>query len=444
MNKYKTIFQPVIFGLLGLLVLSSCRKDLSSDIPEDYNTVDGWAYYADGDYSSALDAFQLTSERNAQTIEAYIGKGWSYLRLGHIQHSRVEFSVVLNLANENNDDVSMADAYAGLFLIALENRFSAQTDPEQEPTEEDLIDLNNKIIEMGEKVFVYNSDYSTNHDPDLSSDEVHIALAQTYYNVSRYQEALEHAQPVFGNILDQIDAVETVAIELNPWIGSDGELQLFNFSETEELTSVNIPTGHTISVDDIQDLNNSNATVKNELFDYLLNHNVIELNSDYLFTPHEERVYSVTVSHAQPGSASQDYSILSLEKQGVFQVESVQKITLEDVVTWYYVDANNDTTLADGTYEDDGTGDFFSVITEEEIFTDVDGSIWTPVDPDTDTPVDTVGVIPYNYNMINLSSGAEGDEYLVTYKFGSYLVDCTQTINFLGYLELLNSYLSLD
>ncbi len=444
MNRSKTIFQPIVFGLLGLLVLTSCRKDLSSDTPNSYNTVeslisDGWEYYLGGDYELALDAFQLTSERNAQAIEGYIGKGWTYLRLGYAQHSMVEFNVVLNLANESNDNASMADAYAGLFLIALDNRFSAQTDPEQNPTEDDLAALNNQIIEMGEKVFVYDEDYSTSHDPDFTFEEIHVALAQTYFNVSRFQDALEHILPVFNIWV----ITEPTSIEISPWVNTEEVIQGFNLNELDEPVSLNIPSGYTIIVDDIKDINNDNASVKGELFDYLLNHNIVELNSEYSFVSNEERIFAQTVSHAQPGSASRDFVVLNLGKKGVFQIESVQKISVEEVTTWYYVDANNDTTLADGVYEDDGTGYFFSVLSEEEVFTDIESSLWTPVDPDTDAPADTVNGIPYHYNMVNLpSESSDGDEYLISYKYGSYLIDCVQTTDYINYLETLNSFLS--
>jgi hypothetical protein len=193
---------------------------------------------------------------------------------------------------------------------------------------------------------------------------------------------------------------------------------------------------------------NSSLEVESGVFDYLLYHNTINVNPDFIFPSFSETITPQTISHAQPGAPSVDYLVLSTEKSGIFEIESAQKITYEDIDYWYHVDTTVvpwDTTFADGTYEDGEGCFFFSETVEEQVLVTVDSEIWTPVDPITNLPVEITDGATYNYNMIYLPNESnDEDAFVVNYKFASYTAVCKQTEDFLGYLDFLNQKISLS
>ncbi len=461
------------------LIVWSCVDEISDDIPPVYDNdstliVDGWEFYKSGEYDSALTRFQSVNDRNAQATEAYIGKGWSNFRLGYYIPATTEFNVVLNLASEFDDDASMADAYAGLFLIELAIRYELETDPEQDPTEEELVGMMLLALDIGESALTYDPDYSTNHDPDYSYIEIHEALAHSYLYLHRFEEALGHAEAIYGTTLlaDGGISTEEISVELVVALSEEGDRSLTftgGYCSDDSLTwlgqdSCEAHLGvwslheNAVRITDIQDANQDYLSVHSDIKDYLYEDDVINLASDYYYPTLTETVVCYMVSHAQPEQPSQFWYVLYLGNKGLYNIESISELKTEPVLIWWRVDTTGvvwDTTEATGTYSEDDTCCFFySDTTFEQIPYAISGEIWEPLHKTTWLPPDSMDVmlgndtsrVVNNNNWVNLSDeiDTEGGTFSVTYNYGQYNVVYDKVSDFMIYLNYLNSKLGVS
>jgi tetratricopeptide (TPR) repeat protein len=447
--------------LISIIIFWSCSDYENQTIPNDYSTVDllieeGWNDYQNKDYTLAIEKFEDAASRNAQNTEAYIGKGWSQLRLTNYYQAEIEFNMVLNLAAEFDDNESLADGFAGLFIIKNAKRFDVETDPEQNPTEDDILEMMLEILEMGESALQHDSQYTTDHDPEFSSDELHIMLSQSYFYLHRFQESLEHVEFVYGDnvLVNNNFILEDQTETLNPWIDMNSNISTFTFDEFSSLSGIMLQNNNCVKIIDIIDENESFESVIDSLFLYLNEDTNIIFNSNNSTSSITDTLISFKVSHAQPGAPSQDFLLLETTKYGVYEVTSVSKVNILNEINWFRVDTSGvqaDTSLADSVYF---AGDlccyFFSDTTQIEELIDVNSEVWSPLDPVTSLPVLNVNIIEpnditgtYNYNYIHLPyEDAVSEEYIVTYKYGSYTINYQTTDNYIEYLDFLNSLLS--
>ena len=182
--------------LIFPIVFNGCSQD-SDVIPLGFDTVnslleDGWELYIQGQFQDALVKFEGATERDAANIESYIGRGWTNIRLNQFNPAKLELNLVINLSTTVLDSESIADGYAGLYQIAVANRFILETDPSLDPTADEIEIVTKNALYYGENIFNYFSNYSTDHDPDFTAYEIHKSLAQLY--LQRFQNSLEHIE----------------------------------------------------------------------------------------------------------------------------------------------------------------------------------------------------------------------------------------------------------
>ncbi len=464
MKRQNIIKLITIFTVIGL-AFWGCAKEFSDDVPASYDSSlsmldEAWSAYSTGDYESALELFQEVGRRDALSTDAYLGQGWSSLRLEGYIDARTAFGVVLNLATNDGDDVFMADGWAGLFLIELQERYNLETDPEADPTDDDLIDAAEEALVAGETILSYNAAYSTTHDAEFDYLEVHKALAQTYLFLHRYEEALEHTveyleSTVNGLLAGGIFTVESATDILVPYADADGNLQLFALDEEDgTLTSSDLAAG-VITLESLTDLNgDSISDILDDISSYLYEDNLLYFADDYDYPSATESLPVYKVSHAQPGEPASAYFVVQTSNHGIYNISSAIWTTQEDSVTWFIVDTTQmpiDTSLADGTYEPDPCCYFYSDTMTIDVDNDVSGAVWTSLDPSTEVPVDPdatldgpdTSQLAYDYDLIEVADNAVGDTVAVTYSYGKFSLSYQKTDDFVSYLAYLNSKLSV-
>jgi len=467
MKRQNIIRLASFFAVIGL-ALWGCASESSDDVPSAYDSNsgmldEGWdAYRAGGieNFEKALELFQAVGRRDALSTNAYLGQGWSSLRLESYIDARTAFGVVLNLAANEGDNASMADGWAGLFLIELMERYNLETDPDEDPTEGDLITAAEEAVEAGEAVLSYDAAYTTTHDADFDYLEVHKALAQTYLYLHRYEETLEHTASYFEstvtNLLDSGSfTVESAVDTVVPYADKKGNLQVFVLDvDIGTPTTSDLP-GNIVTLETLTDLNGDSTTdILDDIVNYLYEDNLMYFADDYDYPSATETLPVYKVSHAQPGEPAKTYHVVQTSDRGVYNVPSATWTTQEDSVTWYIVDTTQDppdTTVADSVYTPDPCCYFFSDTMTIDVVNDVSGAVWTSLDPITGIPVDPDSTLDgpddsqleYDYNLIEVEDNVVGDTVTVTYSYGKYLLNYKKTDDFVAYLAYLNSKLSV-
>ena len=191
--------QRILALIICYLVVSlvGCGDDtVVIDHSADALIGEGWAEYDAGNYGDAIAKFSgalATNPPNSEAIdcdnmladvEAYDGIAWSQARLGQTSDSIDSFKMAIEKGSANSDvceDEARArlvyflkDTYAGLAGMYL-----VENDYEQ-------------AIASAGSFFSISSDveYSSRHD-DIDEDDVHILLAECYYNTGDYVSAGE-------------------------------------------------------------------------------------------------------------------------------------------------------------------------------------------------------------------------------------------------------------
>lgn len=134
----------VLFAMAIVLAFGGigCGERESDDIPTgpaitvDALVEDGWAAYSDGEYQDAVDYFLQAVNAQANSLEAYIGLGYSFAQVQELGRSRQNLGNVISLSGiltgleEEYIDALRAEAYAGLaatYLAGLEYEDAAES-----------------------------------------------------------------------------------------------------------------------------------------------------------------------------------------------------------------------------------------------------------------------------------------------------------------------------
>ncbi|MCK5683970.1 tetratricopeptide repeat protein, partial [bacterium] len=105
----KCINKLILINLTALVffALPACQKSSSDDIPSSYSSLesfieDGYFYYQDGDYNTAVECFNAALERDVDpelSIRAYRGLGWTYSRIGQPAKAVNNFNFLISAEN---------------------------------------------------------------------------------------------------------------------------------------------------------------------------------------------------------------------------------------------------------------------------------------------------------------------------------------------------------
>ncbi|MFH1277393.1 MAG: hypothetical protein ABIK65_03330 [Candidatus Eisenbacteria bacterium] len=140
----------------------------------------GWALFSAGDYTGAIIEFDEAVAMNGGIGDGHNGRGWSYLRLDSLETALDAFNMAVAKGFVG------ADAQAGRCVIL--NRF----------------DEYRQCVFAGQAVLAIDSRFELEADITVDVRDVRLSMAQSYFALGEYLEAL-----------DQIEAVDS-AILLNP------------------------------------------------------------------------------------------------------------------------------------------------------------------------------------------------------------------------------------
>ncbi len=151
------------------------------DLTADELTQQGWDKFETGDYSEALDNFEKAIEKDNQFTDAHNGAGWASGRLTLLSDGASFFNNCLSL------EPNYTDAIAGLAFIK-----NAQKEYQQ------AINMANNLLSVDDQ-------WVFGHDTDINYRDLHLVLAECYFAILDFQNALNQVQkldPSFGADLD--------------------------------------------------------------------------------------------------------------------------------------------------------------------------------------------------------------------------------------------------
>ena len=182
---------------------------------------EGWAEYEAGNYGDAIVKFAgaLTTDSSDSgvidcdsmltNVEAYDGIGWAKSRLGKTSDSIDNFRLAIEKGSANSEDCEDEDRAYLVYLIkdtyaGLAGMYLVEDDYEE-------------AIASAESFLAISSDveYLSHHD-DVDEDDVHIILAECYYNTGDYDLAREQIDLVgdsdrkedLSSIIEELDRAE--------------------------------------------------------------------------------------------------------------------------------------------------------------------------------------------------------------------------------------------
>jgi tetratricopeptide (TPR) repeat protein len=166
-------------GIAILLALSGCGDDGGGPeiLPVEEQLAAGWARFGEGNYSGAIEKFDEAVRTDPALGDGHNGLGWSYLRLDSLDVALGEFQLAVAKGFVG------ADAEAGRCLIL--NR----------------LDEYRQAIFAGEAVLATDAAFKLEGDVTIDVRDVRLAMAQSYYALGEYVEALEQITTVDAAIL---------------------------------------------------------------------------------------------------------------------------------------------------------------------------------------------------------------------------------------------------
>ncbi len=138
-------------------------------------TMIGWRHFSDGDYANALTAFETAMQGNATYGEAFVGRGWCYIRLENLASALTDFDTGLGFDN------TILVGYAGRALTHLA----------QQSYSEAIADA--RVVIDADSVYQFS--YDTNIDHIL----VRLVLVQAYYATQDYESAQAQCNKIDPN-----------------------------------------------------------------------------------------------------------------------------------------------------------------------------------------------------------------------------------------------------
>jgi len=423
----KTLVLVLVASLT--LFMTSCERPIT-DIPEDHTTVAGeieagWLAYAGGDFDIALEHFTTAALRNAAELGAYNGLAWSYLHLGSYNTALSQFSFVKNLALEQNDTALLADSYAGVALIYENLRYAGELSGEETDLLNEYADAS---IEAANTALEIASDYSTTHDPALDAAVLNDVVANSYFYLHWYGNALTHL--IGGGDLTMADlntvtiSPYTVDFQIYPVLDDETGAMTLEPVTIEWTSAENYVDGAAVtgifSISGLTDANDGAATADINV----MNGTTVHFDESNEFASHTETIETMQISYPLDDGAAIPITLLKLSKGGIYDITSIQ-IHAENYLENYNADGtiSTDTVMVQLDYEG-----------AKEIFRFGDGY---PAE------INPAFGSDFMYNYVYLADlNAVGVTFDITYSYAYYTGTFTVTDNFNALLAKVSSYLN--
>lgn len=164
---------PLPILLAVLLTVPGCSKKSNPTGPQIVAnlTSEGWVFFEEGDYTSALAKFDEALGILSEYWEAHLGRGWTLAFMGEFEESRFALVTASELRN------SVVDTWAGGALV-----YSVLGDAYRtiQWAEQALL-----LSQLGGRAWVFG------HRPAITHVHVRLVLAFAYWEVGAYVQCKE-------------------------------------------------------------------------------------------------------------------------------------------------------------------------------------------------------------------------------------------------------------
>ncbi len=174
---------------LGLLLLTGCQGSRETPPPPvDELVQQGWQWFEAGQMDSAYAAFGQAVSRNPRHPEAWLGMGWTSLRLYDPVYAHQSFLRTLSLGGDS------LDAWAGLAV--------GDADPIPDPTlyGTPLDSVLHLALQAADAVLQRDPAYRFAHDARVDASLILLEKARVLCSLGRFADALavvQHLDPSF-------------------------------------------------------------------------------------------------------------------------------------------------------------------------------------------------------------------------------------------------------
>ncbi len=130
----------------------------------------GWALFEEANYDSAVVCFESARLINHNYADMFTGLGWCYTKIESLLEAANEFSSAINL-----DELAL-DAYAGRSAVSLK--------------------LEYPFLAIEDALAILNTDslYVFSHDTTVTCLDLHLILAECYYQTQQYSLAHQEVE----------------------------------------------------------------------------------------------------------------------------------------------------------------------------------------------------------------------------------------------------------
>jgi tetratricopeptide (TPR) repeat protein len=130
----------------------------------------GWTAFQSTQYDTAIVLFSLAKQMNSNKVDAYVGLGWSYMKLDQLTTASDEFNMGSQKANPP------ADLFGGwaFVLNALRDYGGSNAEADQ--------------------VFTLDPTWTFSYGLPLSKDDLHVLKAENYFLLGNYTYSLNEVK----------------------------------------------------------------------------------------------------------------------------------------------------------------------------------------------------------------------------------------------------------
>ncbi len=183
-----------LFLLLASLIgMVSCGGDEAADTVYQELIDQGWVFFENAEYDSALSRFTAARDYNIQPAEAYTGRGWCYMKLDNLSSAAGEFTTASGGLNPT------AELYAGWAFTLNAQKQYAQSNTQ---ATEALLQSPNWIFP---------------HGLNLNDDHLHLLKAENFFALGDYTGSLievKAIEPSFNADVSTSDGQAALADEI--------------------------------------------------------------------------------------------------------------------------------------------------------------------------------------------------------------------------------------
>lgn len=189
MNSIKRYILPVAALVVLSLALGCGDNGGGPELTAEQLTEQGWDKFEDNQFEEAVSEFDQALGKDPEYGEAYNGVGWCCVKIDSLEAAIDAFGQAIS------NGVISADPRAGKAIVYRD----------LEPVDFQM------AIDWADSGLAIDSDYAFTHDDTFDYKDLRLILAQSYYGLSQYDEAL--AQVDILNPTNTLDPESDTYIE---------------------------------------------------------------------------------------------------------------------------------------------------------------------------------------------------------------------------------------